>query len=113
MDHAGNRVMPVLGASSGVFGGTEECMVPERIKNGNILGGRRDTWAGLHGIDETRGHCCFSLKFFVVWTRRRRAVITSKSTLAKVVSESVGRAEKVCESPQLEWYVALCLGWEG
>ncbi len=55
MDHAGNRVMPVLGASSGVFGGTEECMVPERIKNGNILGGRRDTREGLHGIDETKG----------------------------------------------------------
>ena len=55
MDHAGNRVMPVLGASSGVFGGTEECMVPGKIKNGNILGRRRGTWAGLYGIDGTKG----------------------------------------------------------
>ena len=55
MDHAGNRVMPVLGASSGVFGGTEEGMVSERVKNGNILRRRRDTWVGLHGIDGTEG----------------------------------------------------------
>ena len=55
MDHAGDRAMPVFGASSGLFGGTEECMVSKRVKNGNILGGRMDTWARLYGTDGTKG----------------------------------------------------------
>ena len=43
MRATGSCRMPVFGALSGVFGGTVEGTVPERAKNGNILGRRRNT----------------------------------------------------------------------